>query len=681
MSIRHNGLRATLLAAAAALLAPPVASAAPQGALTPADIMTLDDMRDVELSPDGRFALFTVTAQMATFGAPRSTIWIVAMDGKTPARRFIVSAGVDDHPRWSPDGRRIAFLSNRANPITGHSTGYAFHPERATSPDRAVEATPPPDPSTSAVASRQLWVIDRDGGEAVPLTALATDVADFAWSPDGRRVAFLSADRDTAPADPVVVDRAGPRTRAWILDLADGRARIVSPAAVNISALAWSPDARRLAVRAADTTTINDYFYHSRIAVLDPDSGTLGPALIEQAAGDPVWSADGGRIAASVIRTPGFIGLGVRVHDLARGSTVALADDHPGLVTNPSWSADGRALIALSFEQTRSNVVRIALADGRVTRIAALGGEATDVSTTRSGAIAVALSSPDRPADVWSVGKGEPRAVTRINPVVQQWKLGQVRQVSWKNGQDGRTVYGVLVTPPGYVPGTPIKTVVQIHGGPEWAWWSGWLGSWHEWAQLLATNGYAVFLPNPRGSDGQGTDFARTVGSDWGGMDFRDVMDGVDMLVAQKIADPARLGIGGWSYGGYLSAWAVTHSTRFKAAVVGAAPVDLGLMALATDTPDFTSGYFGAPSAALATLDRASPIRSLEAVTTPVLVLHGAEDTRVPALGGLAFYRGLKLLGKPVEMVRYPREPHWFHEPAHQEDLQRRVLAWFDRYL
>jgi dipeptidyl aminopeptidase/acylaminoacyl peptidase len=291
------------------------------------------------------------------------------------------------------------------------------------------------------------------------------------------------------------------------------------------------------------------------------------------------------------------------------------------------------------------------------------------------------LSSPDRPADVWVIDGAKAHPITTINPQVAGWKLGQVRQISWRNSKDGKTIYGVLVTPPGYVAGTPIKTVVQIHGGPEWAWWSGWLGSWHEWAQMLSTHGYAVLLPNIRGSDGQGTAFARAVGTDWGGMDYQDLLDGVDMLVAQKIADPARLGIGGWSYGGFIAAWAVTHGDRFKAAVVGAGPTDMTAMARITDTPDFTTGYFGEPAAHLADLDKVSSVRALDKVNTPVLVLHGENDPRVPVTLGLEFYRGLKLLGKPAEMVRYPREVHWFHEPEHQADVQRRVLAWFDGHL
>ncbi|WP_052507843.1 S9 family peptidase [Sphingomonas hengshuiensis] len=685
MAHAHRTL--ALLALAAALLPPaaaqtrepqpaPVAADA-GGPVTPADIMALRDMRDVEISPDGRTILFTVQAQMATFTPDQRTIWSVPADGSAPARRFITSAGADDSPRWSPDGRAIAFVSDRKNPLAGTApTGLTF--------------TSDLDPADRApVAPRQLWRIARDGGEAVPLTALPGDIGAFAWSPDGTRIAFLSADPDTAAEradaaakrDWVEMDRTRHVTRLWLLDLATNSARRISPASVNVTDFSWSPDGKRMAVRLVDTTTINDYLYFGRIALLDLATGTIGKTLIEHATEAPIWSPDGTALVGEVIRTPGFIGLGVRLYDVGADRLTALADDHPGLLTHLRWAPDGRSILALSFEQTRSKLVRIAR-DGRVTRLADLDGEASDLTLSRDGrGIAVALSSPDRPAEVWAIDGTRARPVTTINPQVAGWKLGQVRQLSWTNSKDGRPVYGVLVTPPGHVAGTPIKTVVQIHGGPEWAWWSGWLGSWHEWAQMLATHGYAVLLPNPRGSDGQGTDFARAIGNDWGGMDYQDVLDGVDMLVAQKIADPARLGIGGWSYGGFMAAWAVTQGDRFKAAVVGAAPANMTAMARITDTPEFPTGYFGEPSAHLADLDKVSSIRALDRVHTPVLVLHGEQDTRVPFTLGLEYYRGLKLLGKPVEMVRYPREPHWFREPEHQADIQRRVLAWFDAHL
>ncbi len=662
--------RSLLVALVTLSLAAPAAAGK---AITPADIMTLDDTRAAEISPDGKTILFAVQRQMSTFSPDRSTIWSVPADGGAPARRLIVSAGTDTSPRWSPDGRTVAFLSNRKNPLAGGAdTGFAFKPD------------------TAAAPSRQIWQIATHGGEPAPLTALPNDVVDFAWSPDGKRIAFLSADPDSAAEkadkaakrDWIVVDRPRNFTRLWILDLASRIARRVSPAGLNINGLDWSPDGRRLALSVADTPGINDYFYHSRIVLFDPATGVVGRTMLDHAAGAPRWSPDGRAILASEVLTPGFVSLGARVVDVVTGAVQKPGDDHPGLLTEPRWAPDSRSIVALSFEKTRSNLVRLDPRTGEVTRLAALDGEAAGLSLSDDGRrMALALSAPTRPADIWTVAGGKPKAVTRLNPQVADWALGAVSEISWQNREDGRTIYGVLVLPPGYVAGTPTKTVVQIHGGPEWAWWAGWLGSWHEWAQMLASHGYVVLLPNIRGSDGQGTAFARAIGDDWGGMDYRDMLDGVDMLVARKIADPARLGIGGWSYGGFLAAWAITHDARFKAAVVGAGPANLGVMARITDTPDFTLGYYGDVSTNQAAYDRSSPARLVERVTAPVLVLHGEADTRVPVTLGLEFYRGLNLLGKRAEMVRYPREPHWFHEPAHQEDVLRRVLGWFDAYL
>ena len=661
------------------------------GPITPDDIMKLRDMRDVALSPDGRTVLFTVQQQMATFASPYQTIWSVPSDSSAAARPFIVSAGIDSAPRWSPDGKWIAFLSNRPNPLASDKgTSFAFSMTTAAGPNPPVAGAPPAGAAEPGVASTQLWLMPVSGGEATPLTAMPGDVNDIAWSPDGKQIAFLSVDPQSPQEKQAIAGGAnwteidGDRhfSRLWILDLASHAARRVSPEGVNVSAMDWSPDGKRMALRVADTTRINDYFYHSRLVLFDPASGMIGKTVLENAAEGPFWSADGKSILGEAIRLPGFIGLGVRICDLDTGAVRPLADDHPGLFTNVRWSADGKSVLALSFEKTRSTIVRIDRRNGTVAPVAALDGEASDFDVSRDGRqMVAALSSPDRPADVWTIADGKARAITRINSQVADWKLGKVKEISWHNSKDGKTIYGVLVTPPNFVPGTPTKMVVEIHGGPEWAWWSGWLGSWHEWAQMLATHGYVVFLPNPRGSDGQGTDFARAVGNDWGGMDYQDVMDGVDALITQKVADPNRLGIGGWSYGGFMSAWAVTHGDRFKAAVVGAGPTDLVPFARITDTPDFPLGYYGDVTANMAAYDRSSSARMLANVRTPVLVLHGEGDTRVPVTLGLEFYRGLKMLGKEAEMVKYPGEPHWFHDPAHQRDIQRRVLAWFDRHL
>ena len=218
------------------------------------------------------------------------------------------------------------------------------------------------------------------------------------------------------------------------------------------------------------------------------------------------------------------------------------------------------------------------------------------------------------------------------------------------------------MTPPDFKPGQAHPTIVEVHGGPEWAWWSGWVGSWHEWAQLLASNGYVVLLPNPRGSTGQGWKFTEANRDDWGGGDFRDIMDGVDYLIGQKIADPNRLGIGGWSYGGFMTSWAVTQTNRFTAAVVGAAVTNLFSFDGTTDiTPSFLRYYFlDLPFTRRADYDQHSAMSFLKNCKTPSLILHGEADERVPTSQGWEFYNGLRMLGVPAEMVTYPREHHGF---------------------
>ena len=212
-------------------------------------------------------------------------------------------------------------------------------------------------------------------------------------------------------------------------------------------------------------------------------------------------------------------------------------------------------------------------------------------------------------------------------------------------------------------------------------WTAAWQGSWTDWAQILATHGYAVLLPNPRGSEGQGSAFSRGVKDGWGIADYQDIVDGVDLLIARKVTDPARIGIGGWSYGGFMSAYAMTHDARFRTAIVGAGVTDLLGLSLATDTPDWFAGYYGISPTSVAQMDAVSPLRAIDRAHVPVLVLHGQDDRRVPLTQGTAFYQGLRLLGKEARMVSYPREPHWIREREHQLDVQRRVLAWFDEHL
>ena len=655
-------------------------------AVGPEDIMGLTDVIDAQISPDGRHVLYVTQPTIATSRPARSEIWIVASDGKSPARRLTRASMLDGSPQWSPDGRTIAFLSNRTDPGAPGVAGAEPSQVPAGSDQSGPHDKLRLDNAGRPASSRQLWLISADGSSERRLTSLQRNVSRFRWSPDSRSIAFLAPDEPPAQDDRaaqgggIIADAPRDLSRIWIIDVAARDIRRLEVADRDITDLSWSPDGKRLAVRAAPTTGLNDLFYHSELLILEAKSGAVDRKLFDTVFSTASWSPDG-RHVAFIAPGEGTIGIRAFVADVENGAVRELGTTLDGTIRQLEWSRDNRKLLARVVVHSRDVLFSADAATGVFRPLVKFGGRIGAFAEARDGSIAIAGSQPDRAADVWIYRGGKLRGLTELNPQMREWELGKIEEVSWASSRDGRPIYGVLITPPAYRAGIPVKTVVLAHGGPHETWTAAWQGSWIDWGQMLASHGYAVLLPNPRGSAGQGNDFARAVKDGWGTNDYQDVADGVDMLVARKIADPSRLGIGGWSYGGFMSAWAVTHDTRFKAAVVGAALTDQVSAAVSTDTPDFITAYFGAPPSGNARMDASSPLRMIDRVTAPVLVLHGQEDRRVPITQGLGFYRGLRLLGKDAVMVSYPREPHRIVEPQHQADIQRRVLTWFDNHL
>jgi dipeptidyl aminopeptidase/acylaminoacyl peptidase len=662
--------RVVLLGLIACLVLCAPARPAEKRALEPADLVDIRGVSDIEISPEGRVVAFVVSEPADPKKSdkpetPRDTnIWMVPADGSQPARPFIASAKSDTHPRWSPDGRYIAFLSNRGEPI-----------------------------GEEKEAKNQLYLIRTDGGEAEQLTRVRGGVEDLAWSRDSQMIAFTVRDawseeeekKRKEGQDQNYADHDYKFARLWVMNLADRKPQQVTKQDLDITGLAWSPDASELALRVSDTPRNDDRYWHAKLVVVRRETGEIVRTLTEQAGEGVKWSPDGSTLAFEEF-TPAGIATWLAVVPAAGGTTRYLLKDCPGTVRRFEWEPDSKHLIAEVNVRTRDEFFRIDVAGGEATKLLAettLSGPEFSLSAD-GRAIAYEVQAPERPAEVWVCRTGDsPRRVTDLHPQAASWRLGEVKEISWKNPKDGQTIYGVLVTPPDYEAGHTYPTIVDVHGGPEWAWWSGWLGSWHEWAQLLASHGYVVLLPNPRGSTGQGWQFVEANRDDWGGMDFQDIMSGVDYLVEQKIADPARLGIGGWSYGGFMTSWAVTQTRRFKAAVVGAAVTNLFSFDGTTDiTPSFLRNYFlNIPFKRRPAYDGHSAMTYLRRCRTPSLVLHGEADERVPVTQGWEFYNGLKMLGVPAEMVTYPREHHGFKERAHQIDLLTRVLAWYDKYL
>ncbi|PWT92661.1 MAG: hypothetical protein C5B54_03180 [Acidobacteria bacterium] len=640
-------------------------SAESKSTITAEGIADLHVAQDVQISPDGTRVVFVV-GQGNTFGGLRDThLWIAPTDGSEPARIFASSENGEDYPRWSRNGKYIAFLSKR----------------------RADSKTEIP------ADVDELCIMPTTGGEAEVVTEFKGGVNMFAWSPDSKMIAFSASEGPTAEQeqknkdkdDAEFVDHDYQFSRLWILNLADRKVRRVLKEDGNVNEISWSPDSSELAIKLSPTPISDDIYNHSKLVIVRASTGEINRTVTDTAGSTITrWSPDGKMIAFGKL-SPAAIAEWHMVGDINGGNAQHVDDTYQGTIWSWDWMPDSKSMIAETIEGTRAKFVNINVSDGKISPVAEFNASYGDLSISSDGhKIAFQGEEKDSPPNIWIMESGQkPRRLTNFQPEVASWNVGSVQEINWKNQKDGKVIYGLLITPPGYVKGKLYPTVVQIHGGPEWSWWSGWLGSWHEWAQLLASNGYVVLMPNPRGSDGQNWRFIEANQNDWGGMDFEDIMSGVDYLVSEKIADPQKLGIGGWSYGGFMTSWVVTHTDRFKSAIVGAGVTDLISFNGTTDiTPSFLKTYFAGTSVEKRDVYvNHSAMTFIQNTKTPTLVLHGEADERVPPGQGWEFYNSLKLLHVPTEMVTYPREHHGFHERLHQIDLLKRVLAWYDRYL
>lgn len=683
----------------------------------PADIAGMKRIETPKISPDGRLVAYTVVTPTPA-GEPRNEhIWLVATDGSAPARLFVAGSGTDSAPAWSPDGRSIAFLSDRANPLASGGSPYHFslapgsyradipkelinrpltvsaqtsHPETPSQKDE--QPLPPATPPASEEDNKgaQLWVIDLDGGEARPLTNMPGGIKAFKWSNDGKSIAFIRTDTDTPEEsarkkkkdDREVVDGEYHYDRLWIYDIQNHQARLISRQDANVDAIDWSPDGSSIVARVSPTPRIDDYWRVSVVEVFSASSGSI-TQVIEKTSGyqEPVYSPDGKSIAYSRF-TQKRVTDEHFVRNLATGKDIRLEDKLDGTVAEVRW-VEGNRLLVNAYVHAHTEAHIFDPATLTATMLPGLTPTALDLDATKDGSTFAFLSeTPSQPAEVSVWRGGGATLLTSTNPQTRDWALGDEREVQWTNPKDHRTIYGVLTLPPGYTPGKRYKTAIHIHGGPEEAFTVGFNANWYNYAVLLASQGYVVLQPNYRGSAGQHIDFTEANYQDAGNGDFADVMAGVDWLIQQGMADPERMVIAGWSYGGFMTSWAVTHTDRFKAAMAGAAVTDMFSMATTTDiAPSYLDALMGVYAHNYNDLDRHSPVRFAANCHTPTLVLHGGADVRVPLGQGQEFYYALRFLGREAAMVVYPREPHIFREPEHQIDSLTRELDWFTQHL
>lgn len=632
---------------------------------TPAETMNVASVAEVQPSPDGRRVLYTVTTAVMTTEKSEllTRLWMSNSDG-SDARPFTTADRSSSNPQWTPDGRWILFTSRR--------------PEH-----------------------NNLWRIPADGGEAEPLTDLKTGVTGFQPSPDGAWIAYTRPDEPTAAeerskkekTDVNIVGENLKMSRIWLIPFAkdaEGKRepRLLTAGNYTVDPrFDWSPDGRTLVFSHQPTPCADDWT-RADLSVVQVGSGLVTPLVRTGAAkSQPLFSPDGGTIAfLSSDNPPTWAGDSfVYLIPAAGGEARKLAEtiDHkPSLI---GWSADGKRLY---YQEGRGTL-------NRLSALPVQGGLPVDVDrgdrlctfarmNHPRTMVGLVSQAPDQAPEAYvaRLDSFVPVQVSKVNATLPAAPLGRTEVIRWKSTEDMQ-VEGLLTYPAGYEAGKRYPLVLNIHGGPAGVFTQTFTAGRGLYPiACFAAQGFAVLRPNPRGSSGYGKAFRYANRKDWGHGDYRDLMAGVDEVIARGIADPERLGVMGWSYGGFMTSWTITQTRRFKAASVGAGVTNLMSFNGTSDIPSFVPDYFGAESWENLDLYRDhSALFQVKGVMTPTLILHGESDVRVPVSQGYELYNALRRQNVPVKMVTYPRQGHGPQEPKFVLDIGERLLEWFNRHL
>ncbi len=636
------------------------------------DVMNIKGLQGFTVSPDGKTVIYGIREWVDEQGRKesRTHVWRVPSDGSAPATQITFGDKGESQPQFSPDGKYISFVSSRG----------------------------------AADAKAQIYLMSVDGGESWKLTDAQESVSAYSWAPDSTRVAYVATDARTAQQEADIKKRDDERVfegdfryqHAWVVDVNTKQAiRVTQGSEFTVQgAPSWSPDGKRFVFTAAATPMLRDYRRDVYIA-------TPGQPSVEKIStnfgsdASAKWSPDGKTIAwltepSTAAPLPDHTSIGaitqqhLVLYDVSAKTLKDVAslslDVEPG---PPAFTNEGQRVLFTAGKRTYTEVFAYDLTSGSYTQLTQKK-TISSTSISRDGKVIVfAMDAPDSATELYSTDPSfaNPRRLTNMNPQLAGIQQGETEVVTWKS-VDGAEVEGVLLKPVGYTAGTRYPMLVVAHGGPAGAYVNGFRLGGLEGGQVWAANGWAVFYPNPRGSTNYGEKALRANVNDWGGGDFKDIMSGVDALVARGIADADKLAHIGWSYGGYMTAWTITQTARYKAAMVGAGLTNMWSMYGTNDIPSVLISYFGGiPDAKTLPLylDR-SAMSHIDNVTTPTLILHGANDERVPTGQAYELYRGLKDRGKTTELVFYPREGHGFTEYYHQRDRMQRIYDWVTKY-
>jgi dipeptidyl aminopeptidase/acylaminoacyl peptidase len=635
--------------------------------LAPEDFYAVKTLSDPQVSPEGRWVAYVVTSNDREADEPRSAVWMVSWDGEQQVELTAAAKGVHA-PRWSPDGRYLSFVASRGNPANG-----------------------------------QVMLLDLRGGEATALTDPHDDVDDYAWAPDGKRLVLVmqktAADLSGKPK-PIIIDAlhfkedeagylgAKSEDHLYLLDIAGKQVEaLTGDPGSNERLAAWSPDGQlivfvRTHEKGIDADGMQD------IDVIDSRAGAAARRVVRTFVPEHqklAWSPDGSFIAYLQGEAPKYNQyLQDRLAIVAVTRTVPrlLGDSLDRPVSSFAFAHDSVALWATVEDDGRAYPARFDWRSGTFTRTVD-GAFVMSAMSEGAGHAAVLFSDDTAPAEVYAIDAGKPRKLTHLNDAwLATVRLGEVEDLRFKS-RDGTEIHGLLVKPPAFTAGRRYPAILWVHGGPNGQ-------DAHALAtggdqfkrQMLAARGYIVYGINYRGSSARGRGFADAIVADWGHKEVEDLLAGTDYLVARGSADPQRLGIGGWSYGGILTDYVIASDRRFKAALSGAGSANLLAMYGSDEYVIQYNNELGVPWANTARwLKLSYPFLHADRIHTPTLFMGGTQDFDVPVIGGEQMYQALRTLGVPTQLVIYPGEYHRLKRPSFLEDRARRMAAWFDSYL
>ena len=639
------------------------ATNAQQQALTPEIVVSLKSIGSVTIDPVGKNIAYILRtprgAEEETGGAFAELFVIPAAGGA--AKQFTFKPTGVSAPQWSPDGKWIYFTARRKEKDEHN----------------------------------EVYRIAVDGGEAEQISKSSNGVRQYLLSPDGKWIAYVMSDAQNETEkkaaklgnDVNTVDKNFKQHRLYVQAVSGSESKAISGER-SVWDFDWSPDASQLVFQASATPATDDSYMFKKIYLVAREGNSASRVLTETQGklGNLAWSPDGKNLAfnAGVDETDPAAG-SIFVVPASGGSAKNLSENYEGTVLWVDW-LDAATLIFSATERSHTALNTMPAIGGARKALISSGYAFANASTTADGktfALAMSAFNHTSEAFVGNIATKKTTRLTNTNAELDQTKFSGAKEISWK-AKDGLEITGLLMLPYDYQAGKKYPCLVQIHGGPESAYVEGWTTNYVTWSELLAARGYVVFSPNYRGSTGRGVAYAKADHKDLGGKEFDDVLDGLDFLAKQGYVDLERVGIGGFSYGGYFSAWAATrHSEHFKAASMGAGIANWLSFTGTSDIPKENSMvhwnldvYKNMPLV----WDR-SPMAHVEKSQTALLISHGDKDDRVPLGQGWEIYTAMKLLGKTVEFDIYPREAHGFGERNHQLFSIKRNLEWFEKYV